>query len=46
MLMFDVSFHPDGALGCVLWADETVMKRDIRRVEQAIVLDDVTRASM
>jgi hypothetical protein len=27
MLTFDVSFHPDGVLGCVLWADETVMGR-------------------
>ena len=27
MLTFDQSFFPDGVLGCVLWADETVMGR-------------------
>jgi hypothetical protein len=27
MLTFDASFHSDGVLGCVLWADETVMGR-------------------
>jgi hypothetical protein len=27
MLTFDPSFHSDGVLGCVLWADETVMGR-------------------
>jgi hypothetical protein len=27
MLTFDDSFHSDRALGCFLWADETVMRR-------------------
>jgi hypothetical protein len=27
MLTFDLSFHSDGVLGCVLWADQTVMGR-------------------
>jgi hypothetical protein len=27
MLTFDPAFHSDGVLGCVLWADETVMRR-------------------
>ena len=27
MLTFDPSFHSDRALGCFLWADETVMRR-------------------
>jgi hypothetical protein len=27
MLTFDLSFHSDGVLGCVLWADETAMGR-------------------
>ena len=27
MLTFDPSFHSDGVLGCVLWADETVIGR-------------------
>lgn len=27
MLTFDPSFHSDGVLGCVLWADETLMGR-------------------
>ncbi len=27
MLTFDPVFHSDRALGCVLWADETVLRR-------------------
>src|SRR5436190_2446032 len=27
MLTFDPSFHSNRELGCVLWADETMMKR-------------------
>jgi hypothetical protein len=27
MLTFDINFHSDRMLGCVLWADETVMGR-------------------
>jgi hypothetical protein len=27
MLTFDLSFHSDGVLGCVLWADQTAMGR-------------------
>jgi len=27
MLTFDPSFHSDRALGCFLWADETMMRR-------------------
>jgi hypothetical protein len=40
MLTFDVSFHPDGVLGCVLWADETVMKR-VRFYIGPNILEDV-----
>jgi hypothetical protein len=40
MLTFDVSFHSDGVLGCVLWADETVMKR-VRFYIGPNILEDV-----
>jgi hypothetical protein len=40
MLTFDPSFHSDGVLGCVLWADETVMGR-VRFDIGSRILEDV-----
>jgi hypothetical protein len=40
MLTFDPSFHSDRALGCFLWADETVMRR-VRFYIGRRVLEDV-----
>jgi hypothetical protein len=41
MLTFDVSFHSDDReLGCVLWADETVMGR-VRFDIGSLILQDV-----
>jgi hypothetical protein len=42
MLTFDLSFHSDGVLGCVLWADETVMGR-VRFEIGSLILQDVLR---
>jgi hypothetical protein len=39
MLTFDLSFHSDGALGCFLWADETVMRRVRLHIGPAILED-------
>jgi hypothetical protein len=43
MLTFDVDFHSDDReLGCVLWADETVMGR-VRFDIGSLILQDVLR---
>jgi hypothetical protein len=34
MLTFDVDFHSDGVLGCILWADETVMGTGMEEVPE------------
>jgi hypothetical protein len=40
MLTFDIEFHSDGGLGCILWADETVMGR-VRFDLGSRILEDV-----
>jgi hypothetical protein len=40
MLTFDPTFHTDGVLGCVLWADETLRGR-VRFDIGANILEDV-----
>jgi hypothetical protein len=41
MLTFDLSFHSDGVLACVLWADETVMGARAFRHRPQLILEDV-----